>query len=53
MKAFRIALLAACALWCAGCIRSKAVITSDPSEAMVWWNDTYRGRTPIEIPFIW
>ncbi len=36
-----------------GCIRHKVIITSEPSEAMVTWNETYRGRTPIEIPFTW
>ncbi len=43
-------LLIAC---CSGCIRSKAYITSNPPGAQVNWNGQYRGRTPIEIPFIW
>ena len=34
-----------------GCIRRKMVITSEPPGAMVTLNDTYRGRTPIDIPF--
>lgn len=38
---------------CAGGIRSRAVITSDPSGATVFWRGEERGDTPIEIPFIW
>jgi len=41
------------ALAASGCIRRRVIITSDPPEAMVYWNEQYRGRTPIEIPFIW
>lgn len=36
-----------------GCIRSKAVIKTDPPEAKVTFNSVYRGKTPIEIPFIY
>jgi hypothetical protein len=36
-----------------GCIRSRVLITSNPSSADVTFKGTYRGRTPIEIPIIW
>ena len=36
-----------------GCIRSRVIITSNPSDADVTFNRAYRGRTPIEIPIIW
>ncbi len=36
-----------------GCIRSRAVITSEPSGADVTMNGMYRGRTPVTIPFGW
>jgi len=38
---------------CSGCIRSRVVVTSDPVGADVTMNNTYRGRTPITIPFTW
>lgn len=53
MKAPRLFLLLLAFVPLVGCIRSRAIVTSEPSEAMVWWNNDYRGRTPIEIPFIW
>jgi hypothetical protein len=36
-----------------GCIRSRVIITSNPSGADVTFNRLYRGPTPIEIPIIW
>lgn len=35
------------------CVRSKAVITSDPPGADVSMNDVHLGRTPVEVPFKW
>jgi len=35
------------------CIRSRAVIRSEPSDARVTVNYIERGHTPIEIPVIW
>lgn len=36
-----------------GCIRSRVMLTSEPSGAEVTWRGDYRGVTPIEIPIIW
>lgn len=36
-----------------GCIRSRVLITSEPSGAEVQWRGEHRGPTPIEIPFKW
>jgi hypothetical protein len=36
-----------------GCIRSRALITSEPSGAEVYFEGLPRGVTPIEIPFNW
>lgn len=36
-----------------GCIRSRVIMTSEPSGADVTWRGQYRGATPIEIPIIW
>mgnify|MGYP006279752949 FL=1 len=36
-----------------GCIRSRVVVTSEPSGADLTMNNTYRGRTPLTIPFAW
>jgi len=47
------ALFLAVALAAAGCVRSKAVITSDPPGADVHMNDIHVGRTPVEVPFTW
>ncbi len=41
------------ALSLSGCIRSRVVMTSEPSGAEVTWRGDYRGVTPIEIPIIW
>jgi hypothetical protein len=46
-------LLLAFSINLAGCIRSRVVITSEPSEAEVIWRGKPYGATPIEIPFIW
>ena len=43
--------LALILLW--GCIRSRVVVTSDPTGADVTMNNVYRGRTPITIQFAW
>ncbi|MBI5154226.1 PEGA domain-containing protein [Candidatus Poribacteria bacterium] len=37
----------------AGCVRSKAVVTSEPPGADVTMNDVHVGRTPVEVPFTW
>ncbi len=36
-----------------GCIRKMATITSDPPCARVTVNGTYRGETPVEMPYNW
>ena len=41
------------ALMGVGCIRSRVVVTSEPTGADITVNGTYRGRTPITIPFGW
>lgn len=46
-----IAVLAACALASAGCVRRVIDITSDPSGATVWLNDRELGRTPCSAEF--
>ena len=35
------------------CIRSRVVITSDPTGADVTFNKMPRGRTPVTIPINW
>lgn len=52
-RATALALLLAASALSTGCIRSKVIITSEPSGAEVIWRDEYRGPTPIEIPIIW
>lgn len=47
------ALLILLAAGTTGCIRSRVVMTSEPSGAEVTWQGKYRGVTPIEIPIIW
>lgn len=47
------AALAALACASAGCVRSKAVVTSDPPGADIRMNDIQFGTTPVEIPFTW
>jgi hypothetical protein len=51
VRALTIALLIAAVAATTGCIRRKMVITTEPPGAMVTLNNTYRGRTPIDIPF--
>src|SRR5256885_962031 len=36
-----------------GCIRSRVMITSEPTGAEVVWRGKPYGATPITIPFIW
>jgi hypothetical protein len=45
--------LAALAAATSGCVRSKAVVTSDPPGADIRMNDIHFGTTPLEIPFTW
>jgi len=35
----------------AGCIRTRVIIDTTPPNAKVTFNDVYRGKSPIEIPF--
>ncbi len=35
------------------CVRSKVVVTSEPTEAMVTMNGVNLGTTPVEQPFTW
>lgn len=41
------------ALGATGCLRSRVVITSEPSGAEVIWRGQPYAATPVEIPFIW
>lgn len=41
------------ALLLAGCIRSRLSVTSNPPEAKVTFQKVERGRTPVDVPFIW
>jgi hypothetical protein len=45
--------LAACVavLLLSGCIQRRIVVTSEPSGAVVWLNDTEIGRTPTQSSF--
>ncbi len=52
-KTFFIGILIFIALVSAGCIRSRVVVTSEPTDADITVNGNYRGRTPITIPFGW
>lgn len=36
-----------------GAIRKVLTVTSQPSQAGVWINGKYRGKTPVEIPYNW
>lgn len=53
LRAHRLAALlsAVGALTLAGCVERRVVITSDPSEALVFLNDVEVGRTPCEVDF--
>ena len=53
LTVFKAVLFLAVTLSLTGCIRSRVVITSEPSEAEVIWRGKPYGATPIEIPFIW
>jgi hypothetical protein len=46
-------LMAGAILLAGGCVRSKAIITSDPPEATVTMNGVNLGTTPVEQPFTW
>lgn len=46
-------LIAAPALALTGCIRSRVLIDSVPSEAEVIWRGDPYGATPVTIPFLW
>lgn len=41
------------ALGAAGCVRSKVVVTSEPSDAEIVMNGVSLGKTPTEQPFTW
>lgn len=47
----RAAALAACAALLTGCVERRLVITSQPSDALVYLNDLEVGRTPLEVDF--
>lgn len=51
--AIQIAAMLLIALSLTGCIRSRVMLSSEPSGAEVTWRGDYRGVTPIEIPIIW
>lgn len=36
-----------------GCVRTRVIITSNPSEADVTFKGEARGKTPVEIPINW
>ena len=42
-----------CLILLSGCIRSRVRITSEPTHAMITWNEKYYGRTPVEIMYTW
>lgn len=46
-------LLTACLLAAAGCIRSRLLVTSEPSGAAVKIEGKEYGDTPVTIPFTW
>lgn len=43
----------AAGLLTAGCVRSKVVVTSEPSGAEITMNGVNLGETPLEHPFTW
>ncbi|CAN5201685.1 hypothetical protein BH09SUM1_BH09SUM1_25850 [soil metagenome] len=45
--------LVATAVVLAGCVRSKVIVTSEPSNAEVSMNGVALGKTPLEQPFTW
>ena len=56
IQCFMITALAsalAIAAGCTGGIRSVAHFTSEPSGAEVFVNEKPKGRTPLDMPFIW
>ncbi|MBN1899736.1 PEGA domain-containing protein [Candidatus Sumerlaeota bacterium] len=53
MKKFLICIVFILILITSGCIRSRVVVTSQPSGADVTINNAYRGKTPIIVPFGW
>jgi hypothetical protein len=48
-----ILLLATSLLAAAGCIRSRLLVTSDPSGAAVKIEGKEQGDTPVTVPFTW
>jgi len=46
-------MLALCMALFSGCLRSRVIVTSEPPGADVTINNTYRGRTPVTVPFGW
>ncbi|NUP90980.1 MAG: PEGA domain-containing protein [Candidatus Sumerlaeia bacterium] len=48
-----VMLFAALAAGCGGGNRLVMVVTSNPSEALIYVNDYPRGVTPIEIPYLY
>lgn len=54
MRANRcLLLLGVVSLLCSlGCIQRTMVIRSEPSGAPVWVDQTYVGRTPVNLPFV-
>lgn len=43
--------LVACAASLSGCIDRRIVITTEPTDALVYLNDLEVGRTPLEVDF--
>ena len=36
-----------------GCIKSRVIVESIPTQATLKWDGVERGETPIEIPLLW
>lgn len=36
-----------------GCVERKLTIKSDPPGASVYFNDSYKGKTPVDFDFEW
>lgn len=46
-------LLTVLLLMCAGCLRSRLIVTTDPPGATVKVQQVARGKSPVTVPFIW